>query len=217
MLTMTMKRFQMNLKFLGYYGGEIDGIKGNQTIDATKRFQEDNGLVVDGIIGQNTIDCMRNIICAKQREVGATEDGVAGDETITKSEEHNCNEHKEEQYTWDNVKYFKQSEFACKCGCGFDSIDLRLVKICDEIREHFNSPMIITSGCRCANHNSKVGGVQGSRHVLAKAVDFYIQNVSISDIMNYTNELVAEGKLRYTYTGKYSNGNMTGAVHIDIQ
>ena len=38
----------------------------------------------------------------------------------------------------------------------------------------------------------------------------------VSDIMNYTNSLVKNGTLRYTYTGRYSNGNMQGAVHIDV-
>ncbi len=37
MLTMTMTRLQMNLKFLGLYKGVIDGIKGTQTINAIKK------------------------------------------------------------------------------------------------------------------------------------------------------------------------------------
>ena len=61
MLTMTITRLQMNLKYLGYYGGAIDGIKGNQTIEAIKNFQRDNGLAVDGIAGQHTIDKLREM------------------------------------------------------------------------------------------------------------------------------------------------------------
>ena len=210
MLTMTMTRLQMNLKYLGYYGGAIDGIKGNQTIEAIKKFQRDNGLVVDGIAGQHTIDKIREIICNEQRNLGVTVDGVAGQETINaRNSKHS--------YSWNDVQHFKKSEFACKDGCGFDSIDLRVVKVLEDIRHHFgDKPVIVTSGCRCAKHNKEVGGVQGSRHVAGKAVDFYIPGVSINDIMNYTNSLVRNGTLRYTYTGKYSNGNMQGAVHIDV-
>lgn len=210
MLTMTMTRLQMNLKYLGYYEGAIDGIKGNQTIESIKKFQRDNGLVVDGIAGQHTIDKLREIICNEQKNLGVTVDGVAGQETINaRNSKHS--------YNWNDVQHFKKSEFACKDGCGFDSIDLRVVKVLEAIRHHFgDKPVIVTSGCRCAKHNRVVGGVQGSRHVAGKAVDFYIPGVSINDIMNYTNSLVRNGTLRYTYTGKYSNGNMQGAVHIDV-
>lgn len=210
MLVMTMTRLQMNLKYLGYYGGAIDGIKGNQTIEAIKKFQRDNGLAVDGIAGQHTIDKIREIICNEQRALGVTVDGVAGQETINaRNSKHS--------YNWNDVQHFKKSEFACKDGCGFDSIDLRVVKVLEDIRHHFgDKPVIVTSGCRCAKHNKEVGGVQGSRHVAGKAVDFYIPGISINDIMNYTNSLVKNGTLRYTYTGRYSNGNMQGAVHIDV-
>ena len=67
MLTMTMTRLQMNLKFLRLYSGEIDGIKGTQTINAIKAFQKENNLAVDGIAGQKTIDSLRNQIIDIQK------------------------------------------------------------------------------------------------------------------------------------------------------
>ena len=211
MLTMTMTRLQMNLKFLGYYSGSIDGIKGPLTIQAIKNFQRDNGLAVDGVAGQQTIDCIRKIICDIQKKIGATVDGVAGNETIIKNEEYNK---KQTEYSWNNVEHFTKTEFACKDGCGFNNIDINLVKLLEQIREHFGGkPLIISSGCRCAKHNKKVGGVQGSRHVQGKASDIYIQGVSTQDLLNYCKQLVAVGKARYTYT---NNANMNGVVHIDI-
>ena len=114
MLTMTMKRLQMNLKFYGYYDGEIDGIKGEKTVNAIKRYQADKGLTVDGIAGQKTIDCLRNEIVELQKELGVTVDGVAGNETITAFN----NKVGNETYSWDDIKHFKKSEFTCKCGCG---------------------------------------------------------------------------------------------------
>ena len=57
---------------------------------------------------------------------------------------------------WDS-KYFKRSEFACKCGCGFDTVDYELVKVLEYIREHFDRPLQINSGCRCATHNRTLG------------------------------------------------------------
>ena len=211
MLVMTMKRLQMNLKFLGYYGGSIDGIKGSQTTQAIKDFQKANGLVVDGIAGQKTIDKVREIICDIQKTIGAEVDGVAGEETIQKKAEYD----NREQGSWDYIKHFNKSEFACKCGCGFDNINLDLVKLLEQIRSHFgDNPLYITSGCRCASHNKAVGGVQGSRHVLGKASDIYIEGVSTRDLLDYCKTLVANGQARYTYT---NSSNMNGVVHIDIK
>ena len=211
MLTMTMTRLQMNLKFLGYYGGDIDGVKGPLTKTAIRNFKKEKGLAINDIADQTMIDCIRNIICDIQRKVGATVDGVAGNETILKNEEYNRNQN---EYSWNNVEHFKKSEFACKCGCGFDEVDLNLVKLLEDIREHFGEkPLYISSGCRCAKHNKEVGGVQGSRHVLGKASDIYIQGISTQDLLNYCKQLVAVGKARYTYT---NSSNMNGVVHIDI-
>ena len=63
MLTMTMTRLQMNLKYLNYYHGEIDGIKGSLTERAIANFQSDNGITANGIADQHTIDVLRALIC----------------------------------------------------------------------------------------------------------------------------------------------------------
>lgn len=231
MLEMTMIRLQMNLKFLNYYFGEIDGIKGNQTIQAIKEYQANNGLVSDGIAGQKTIDSIRELICKIQEILGTDIDGVAGNNTIEKCKEYQnahglksdgiCGTQTRELMFnispapsgW-NFEHFQKSEFACKCGCGFDDINYKLVGILEDIRSHFGgNPVIITSGCRCSKHNANVGGVQGSRHVLGKASDFYVKGISTNDLLNYCKSLVNQGILRYTYT---NNGSMRGVVHIDI-
>lgn len=207
MLTMTMKRLQMNLKYLGYYDGEIDGIKGEKTLNAIKQFQADNGLSVDGIAGQKTIDCIRAIIVADQQKFGVTVDGVAGEETTNARNSYNENNIN----SWDNIKYFKESEFTCKCGCGLNNINLAVVKIADKVREHFGSPAIVTSGTRCQKHNKEVGGVSNSRHLQGKAIDMYVKGVNGGDLLAYLQTLVNSGELRYTY--RINNGN---ACHFDI-
>ena len=68
-------------------------------------------------------------------------------------------------------KYFKESEFTCRCGCGFNAIDQNLVYILDDIREYIGKPISIESGCRCLNHNRAVGSKDSSAHVEGKAVD----------------------------------------------
>ena len=49
-----IKEWQTFLKGKGYYTGSIDGIFGDNTDNATRAYQSDNGLDVDGIVGVNT-------------------------------------------------------------------------------------------------------------------------------------------------------------------
>jgi len=51
-------------------------------------------------------------------------------------------------------KHFYRDEFACQCGCGFDTVDHELVKILEDVRKTFNAPVHISSGCRCEKHNA---------------------------------------------------------------
>lgn len=224
------KQIQMNLKFLNYYHNKIDGVKGKMTTKAIKDFQKDNGLSADGIYGEKTEGALIPIIKQIQIIIGTEADGIAGERTIQKTKEYQERNglaidgiagiktrsvmFPKLTITWDEIKYFKKSEFACKDGCGFDDINLKLVKILDQIREYYGKPIIITSGCRCKKHNKEVGGVQGSRHELGNAADFYVQGINTKDVLEYTKSLVKRGLLRYTYT---NNKNMNGAIHIDIQ
>lgn len=202
---LNIKQRQMNLKFLGYYKSNIDDIEGAGTKQAYKDFQRAYGLTVDGIYGAKTDAKLIAVIKAEQAKLGVAQDGVAG-EITTKARNSSAN-------AWDTIKHFKKSEFTCKCGCGMNNISIELVKVLEDIRNHFGQPVVVTSGCRCASHNKKVGGVQGSRHVVGKASDIYVKGVSATTLLAYTKQLVAQGKLRYTYT---NNSNMNGVVHVDV-
>ena len=46
---MTIRQKQWQLYYLGYYGGKIDGIRGEQSKAAAIRFQNDFDLNADGI------------------------------------------------------------------------------------------------------------------------------------------------------------------------
>lgn len=226
---LSVKQRQMDLNFLNYATGGIDGIEGAQTKSAYRAFQRDFGLVADGIYGNATNDKLVSVIKDIQTKLGANPDGVAGNETVQKCKDFQANNELSVDgicgpatrnklnsggISWDDISHFKKEEMTCKCGCGQNNTDLRLMQILEQIRNHFGDrPVIITSGCRCSKHNAEVGGVQGSRHVLGKAADFYVSGVSTQDLLNYCQSLVNQGTLRYTYT---NNKNMNGVVHIDI-
>lgn len=103
-------------------------------------------------------------------------------------------------------RHFNRREFACKCGCGADTVDAELIQILEHTRLHFKRPITITSGVRCAEHNKRVGGSKNSLHITGRAADFKVQGVSSKDV--------------YTFLADYLNkrgglGLYSSWVHVD--
>ena len=83
--------------------------------------------------------------------------------------------------------YYKISDFACKCGCGYAIIDQRIPEILDEITTLTGVQLYVTSGCRCNSHNKAEGGEKNSLHTNTKyrgralAVDIWLGNMTIRE------------------------------------
>ena len=157
---MTTKQRQHLLAFLGYYVGNVDGEWGALSKTACTAFQKDfGGIKVDGFGGTETDKALKHAVAYGM---------PAKEDTSTKEENATGN-------FWDGIKYFKRSEFACKCGkyCnGYPAeIDMKMVKIADEIRERIRKPISVNSGLRCKTHNANVGGVSNSQHLYGTAAD----------------------------------------------
>ncbi|EAZ2866630.1 DUF882 domain-containing protein [Salmonella enterica] len=103
-------------------------------------------------------------------------------------------------------KYFKRSEFACKCGCGQDTVDAELLAILEDVREHFGKPVIINSANRCPTHNKRVGGASKSVHLTGKAADIVVKGVAPDIVHAY---------LTAKYSGKYGIGKYNTFTHVD--
>ena len=189
---------QKDLNFLGYDAGPEDNDYGPKTEAAVRKFQEDFNLAVDGIAGNDTCGRLSRVIKECQSILGTSQDGLAGTDTKQKYNEFN------------GIQYFNYGEFTCHCGCGYNTVDIRLVKILDDIRKYYGRAAIITSGVRCKKHNKEVGGVENSWHTRRKAADFYINGISSSELNRYCSILRDQGLLRYCYAID------SGAVHIDI-
>lgn len=80
---------------------------------------------------------------------------------------------------------FKVVEFACKDGSDFLKVDSGLVFMLQQIREHFNKPVVINSAYRNSAYNEKVGGASRSQHIYGKAADICINGVSPLEIAQY--------------------------------
>lgn len=82
-----VKRLQMNLNTMGFKAGTADGKFGNNTKDAVKSFQKEQGLEADGIAGKKTLTRMVDIAVDVQTHLYQlgyfTEkiDGVMGSKT----------------------------------------------------------------------------------------------------------------------------------------
>jgi len=63
-------------------------------------------------------------------------------------------------------KYFKEKEV--------EGLQIRLVQMLDRAREYAGVPFYITSGLRSEEHNTEVGGIDGSSHTKGLAVDIRV-------------------------------------------
>lgn len=105
-----------------------------------------------------------------------------------------------------SMKYFKRKEFACKCGCGFDTVDYKLLEIVENVRAHFNKPTTITSGCRCEKHNKSVGGASGSFHTIGKACDLKVKDTDPLEVYKFIDN---------KYPNTFGLGLYNSWVHVD--
>ena len=112
----------------------------------------------------------------------------------------------------DLTKDFSRHEFACKCGCGFDRIDPRVVDMCQAIRDELGAPIRINSACRCEKRNVVARGVKGSYHMRGLAADLFCEAGS-QRLQAVAKTLFEAGKLPHlAYCKRYVAKNF---VHID--
>ena len=133
-------------------------------------------------------------------------------------------------YNCSLVPDFKPEEFRCPCGkcTGFPArmkqVELKHIQT---IRDHFDRPMIITSGLRCKYENNRVGGVPNSGHLTGYAVDFYMRGVTdstpnrnkaLSYIVTLPNHKFTYGAYMVDSDGAYRTAaGMGNAMHTECK
>lgn len=189
---MTIKQRQHLLAYLGYYVGNVDGDWGTLSKTACKAFQKDFGLKADGIAGTDTEKALTH--------------AVAYGMLANKQEAAPSN-------FWGDIEFWSREEFRCQCGgkyCnGFPAEpDEKLVRLVNDLRKKAGRPGHRSSGLRCTTWNAMQGGVSNSRHLKGKALDFYIEGLSGSDLLSMAQ---ADPRTRYAYIieGQY--------VHVDVE
>ena len=103
---------------------------------------------------------------------------------------------------------FRVREFACKDGADIIPIDMELVKVLQNVRDHFHAPVNINSAYRTPTYNKKVGGAKASQHMRGTAADITVTGVSPAKVYEYLTGL---------YPGKYGIGRYKTFTHIDTR
>ena len=189
---MTTYQRQLLLEYLGFSPGPLDGLDGPKTREACRRFQSAFGLPATGAFDDATDQGLIDAVSGAMTPVDKSQSGGDSD-------------------WWGDIRYFKKSEFACKCGrCGGFPAEPReeMVRIADKIRGHFGAPAHVVSGLRCPDHNRAVGGKANSQHMYGEACDIRVDGVGWSELLAYTKSLPG---VRYAYHIEGSNN-----IHFDI-
>ena len=190
---MDTRQIQALLVYLGYDPGEVDGLPGKNTRRAVLAFQAAEGLAQDGSPGPLTQAALLEAVAKDRfREESATTPEVR---TGT---------------FWDEIQYFSREEFRCPCPrCGGFPVEPKeaLVRLADQVREHFGEPATVSSGVRCQAHNDELpGSVPNSYHVKGQAVDFSVRGKSAAQVLAFVRTL----PVHYAYAIDNS------FVHMDV-
>lgn len=130
-------------------------------------------------------------------------------------------------------EHFFRDEWACECGCGFDTVDAELVRVLERTHSYFSEHLrtkiriIITSGNRCKAHNEIAQKQYNHRyvpfssqsvHMVAKACDFKVEYQSYTDgaWCPIHADKVAD-YIERTYPDCYGIGRYNGRCHLDTR
>lgn len=103
--------------------------------------------------------------------------------------------------------HFKAEEFRCKDETKEFLWAPELLEVLEKIRNHFNAPVIINSGYRTPNWNTKVGGTSNSYHCKGMAADIVVKGHSSQEVAKYADSIMEQGGvIRYT-----------NFVHVDVR
>ncbi len=123
----------------------------------------------------------------------------------------------------DLSRNLSRSEFACQCGCGFDTVDFELVNVLQtaviDMENRFDEKVIIviTGPNRCNKHNAKVGGAKNSQHIYAKAVDHKFYIVTREGVKQQIDPDIVYEYYDKKYRNKYGVGKYGNRTHIDVR
>ena len=119
------------------------------------------------------------------------------------------------------TEHLTRGEIACKCRCGFglhdDDFYYNTALAFEQIRKMVckytgkDTPIRITSGCRCKAHNDRIEGSKNSQHIKGRALDLECPTGVVFDDFKAMCEAVISDS---GGVGSYPKKNM---IHIDLR
>ena len=109
------------------------------------------------------------------------------------------------------TEHFKVKELKCKC-CNtipkdvYENLKL-LCNALEELRMALGKPITVISGYRCPARNKVVGGAPKSQHVLGKAADIMVKDMTPEQVAKAADKIKA-----FRGIGTYST-----FTHVDIR
>ena len=180
-----------------------DGDFGKNTVEAIARFQQQNGLGIDGKIGPRTrhsLDAMRNKPDTKPTdhppEADQDKDPPIREGGLTAN--------------------FTLAEFKSHDGAAFPKWVIpnlkELAQQLEVLRTATGASIHINSGYRSPAHNAAVGGAKNSQHMKGEAADISVSGLSPRQVREKILGLIAKGKMKQGGIGLYST-----FVHYDTR
>jgi len=201
---MTIKQKQAILAFFDCYDGIIDGDWGPLSAQGTKKLQGKLNIPNDGVWGPQTETAVLEAVYTYDVDAPVPEQDTNENAAPTELER-----------LFEGIRYWSPEEFRCRCGeyhapyCdGFPVLpDRTLLELVDDLRHNAGRPGHRSSAIRCYQHNIDSQGVKNSRHLTGKALDFFIEGMTGTQLLKAAQ---ADPRTRYAYIieGQW--------VHVDV-
>lgn len=111
---------------------------------------------------------------------------------------------------------FTREEFDCRNGTAVPARYManvtRLAQNLQVLRDHLGKAVHVNSGYRTPAYNAAVGGVKSSQHLLAKAADITVRDISPTQLHRIILQLIKDKKIQDGGVGLYP-----GFVHYDVR
>ena len=111
---------------------------------------------------------------------------------------------------------FSMSEFECNCGCKMpEDVKSNIIELADNLqvlRDFLDMPIKITNAYRCKSKNKSVNGVKNSQHLVGKAADLQVFQLSPNEVANAVSELMEKNLFKMGGLGLYNT-----FTHVDIR
>jgi len=107
--------------------------------------------------------------------------------------------------------HFSEEEFRCPC-CLLYIDNSRLIWALEKLRSECGDvPITITSGCRCEDRNTAVGGVPTSMHLIGQAADIIVSGMHPIEMADRAGRIEA---FSHGGIGTYPE---KGFIHVDVR